>query len=55
MSHTRKMRAPEIEAVMFCLYTPNSQLKKELTAAEAFLTRNQKVGRVRFVERAGPK
>ena len=55
VSNTRKKRAPEIEAMMFCPYTPNSQLKKELTAAEAFLTRNQRVGRVRFVERAGPK
>ena len=44
-----------IEAVMFCPYTPGSALKKELTKAEEFLTRNQTVGRVRFVERAGPK
>ena len=53
--HKKKMKAPEMEAVMFCPYTPNSQLKKDLTAAEAFLTRNQKEGRVRFVERLGPK
>ena len=40
---------------MFCPFTPGSQLKKELTKAEEFLVRNQKVGRIRFVERAGPK
>ena len=50
-----KQRQALIEGVMFCPFTPGSQLKKELTKAEEFLVRNQKVGRIRFVERAGPK
>merc|ERR1711954_238929 len=45
----------KIETIMFCPYTPGSALKKELTKVEEFMNKIATVGRVRFIERAGPK
>ena len=44
-----------VERILFCPYTPNSALKKELQKIEDFMNGTQKTGKVRIVERAGPK
>ena len=44
-----------VEGVLFCPFTPNSALKKELMKIEEFINGQSKVGKIRIVERAGPK
>ena len=52
----RKRKPPtRVESILFCPYTENSKLKKELQKAEEFLNGNSRVGKVRITERAGPK
>ena len=44
-----------VEGVLFCPFTPNSALKKELMKIEEFINGQSKVGKIRIVERVGPK
>ena len=45
----------KVEGVLFCVFTRNSVLKKELMKIEDFVNGQSKVGKIRIVERAGPK
>ena len=54
-SKGKKTTQTQIEGILFCPYTPNSALKKELNKVEEFMNGNRKTGRIRIVERAGPK
>ena len=45
----------QVEGVMFIPYTPYSALKKELTKVEDMVNGNRLTGKIRFVERAGPR
>ena len=44
-----------VEGVLFCPFTHNSAMKKELMKIEEFVNGQSKVGKIRIVERAGPK
>ena len=44
-----------VEGILFCPYTKNSKLKKELQSVEEFMNGKNKTGKIRIVERAGPK
>ena len=46
---------PKVESVLFCNYTPFSQLKKLLQAEEDKINGTKTTCRVRVIERAGPK
>ena len=44
----------KVESVLYCKYTPNSELKKELQTLEDRLLKDKKTGRIRVLERLGP-
>ena len=44
-----------VEGILFCPYTKESALKRELEKVEAYMNGNARTGKVRIVERAGPK
>ena len=50
-----KPREVKIESVLFCPFTPNSTLKKQLQQEEDRINGIRATCRVRVVERAGPK
>ena len=44
----------KIESVLFIPFTPNSELKKQLTDVEKTINGHRKTGMVRMIERSGP-
>ena len=53
---TKKDRIPnKVESVLFIPFTPNSELKKQLTEVERTIHGHRKTGMVRIIERSGPK
>ena len=51
---TRRSKV-EIEGVLYVPYTPQGTLKRSIQKAEDCLLKNSRVGRVRILERLGPK
>ena len=54
-THTQRKTNCQVEGVMFIPYTPYSALKKELAKVEDMVNGSRLTGKIRFVERAGPR